>query len=524
MQTPGSEADAPLYQERLRQLAKVGFFLCGGFLLFRAVLMTAVGFYQYLLHPSMYWHIAATTVLAAMWSVLRVPDRPPRLVRAVENVGLLLLAGCFAAMESGAPAGTRPEHIAILSLTPFYVLRAAFIPSTARRTTLVTSLAAIPLAAMCLVIYREGCPFGCRGWVPMGTAVAWWVTMTAVCAAISSVIYGLRRDVRHALRLGQYTLQRKLGEGGMGVVYRAHHGMLRRPTAVKLLPPERAGADAVARFEREVQRTAQLTHPNTVTVFDYGRTPDGVFYYAMELLDGATLRQIVAATGPLPPARVVHVARQIAGSLREAHESGLVHRDIKPENIMLCQQGGTPDVAKVLDFGLVKSVRGDEPGVTHAGLVGTPRYLAPEVMTTPEAVDGRADIYALGAVMYYLLVGVDVFEGRTMMEVCAHHLNTPPVPPSTRLGRPLPEGLERLVLACLAKDAAQRPDAAGLLARLDTLAAEVGRWTEADARAWWTGPGAALVAASGDGEGTDIGQALTVALDSTRGRIELSAG
>src|SRR5687768_1040290 len=172
----------------------------------------------------------------------------------------------------------------------------------------------------------------------------WWVACMAITTATSKVIYGLRREIRDARRLGQYTLIEKLGEGGMGMVYRAAHAMLRRPCAVKLLPPERFDDQTLARFEREVQLTALLTHPNTVRIFDYGRTADRIFYYAMELLDGASLDEIVSATGPMPAARVIHLLEQCAGALQEAHTVGLIHRDVKPANILVAKQGGAADV------------------------------------------------------------------------------------------------------------------------------------------------------------------------------------
>jgi serine/threonine-protein kinase len=276
----------------------------------------------------------------------------------------------------------------------------------------------------------------------------------------------------------------------MGAVYRARHALLRRPTAIKLLPPEKAGQAALERFEREVQLTARLSHPNTVAVFDYGRTPDGVFYYAMEYLDGINLAALVRDDGPQPPARVVHVLRQVASALAEAHGIGLIHRDVKPENIILCERGGIPDVAKVVDFGLVRDLERTSDASRTGVVTGTPLYLAPEAIKAPDRVDGRADLYALGAVGYFMLTGTHVFTGATLVEVCSHHLHTAPVAPSERLGRPLPADVEALVLACLEKDPSRRPASAlGLRDRLGELAGTHPR-SEAAARAWWDGFGA----------------------------------
>ena len=273
----------------------------------------------------------------------------------------------------------------------------------------------------------------------------------------------------------------------MGVVYRARHALLRRPTAIKLLLPGRIGTTSLARFEREVQATAELTHPNTIRIHDYGRTADGTLYYVMELLHGADLGRIVGASGPQPPARVVHVLTQVAGALREAHDLKLIHRDIKPSNIMLCDQGGVPDVAKVVDFGLVKTLETDRDATltNPAAITGTPLYMAPEALTDPEALDGRSDLYSLGAVAYYLLTGTHVFGGNTLVEICAHHLHTRPEPIHARLGAPVPADLEALVLDCLAKERDKRPrDAHELLERL-TRCTSSGQWSEAEARAWW---------------------------------------
>lgn len=290
-----------------------------------------------------------------------------------------------------------------------------------------------------------------------------------------------------ASQLGQYTLEEVIGEGGMGTVYRARHAMLRRPTALKLLPQKKAGKSAVERFEREVRLTAQLTHPNTVTVYDYGRTPDGVFYYAMELLEGATLQAVVEATGPMPAARVAHILDQVAGALDEAHGVGLIHRDIKPANVMLCERGGLADVAKVLDFGLVKKVTtaGDVALTGANEVTGTPLYMSPEAIRSTADIGAAADIYSLGAVAYYLLTGKHVFVGKTSLEVCSQHLSSTPEPMSSRVDAEIPPQLERLVLDCLAKDPSDRPGSALEVQQRLRACADLGVWDRDRARQWW---------------------------------------
>jgi serine/threonine-protein kinase len=319
----------------------------------------------------------------------------------------------------------------------------------------------------------------------------WWVLATALSTGASVVIYGLRRRIHDAEQLGQYRLEEKIGEGGMGAVYRASHAFLRRPTAVKLLPPDRAGADNLRRFEQEVQLTASLTHPHTVTIFDYGHTSDGLFYYAMEYIDGLTLTDLVTRSGAQDEGRVVHLMRQAASALVEAHGIGLVHRDIKPGNIMvhlLHPHGGGEDFVKVLDFGLVKEVR-REGGIqltNEANLAGTPQYMAPESITSPDSVDGRADLYALGAVGYYLLTGTHVFTGESIVEVCGHHLHSDPEPLSSRLGKPVAPALEETVLSCLAKDPSRRPQTAWELEQRLADCAGIDPWTTEDAQRWWS--------------------------------------
>jgi CHASE1-domain containing sensor protein len=336
---------------------------------------------------------------------------------------------------------------------------------------------------------------------------------------------------RQAEKVGPYRLIARLGKGAMGVVWEARHALLRRPTAVKLLAPGVEGERALARFEREVQLTAGLTHPSTIAIYDYGRTADGVFYYAMELLHGINLGQLVAFDGPLPPRRVVHLLRQACGALTEAHAAGLIHRDIKPQNLMLCMYGGIPDFLKVLDFGLVKEI-GDvehaaegEPGGHDAALsqdgslLGTPLYMAPEGMSDPTKVDARTDLFALGAVGYFLLTGNSPFPGRTALDVFRLEREGPPPPLSTSAPNPVPEALERTLHRCLSFERGERPGSAEELDAMLEACAVVPPWSPADARAWWRerGPGALATAAAEHEEHEERGQFLMLSSD-YRGR------
>ncbi|MCH9652812.1 MAG: serine/threonine protein kinase [Planctomycetes bacterium] len=296
-----------------------------------------------------------------------------------------------------------------------------------------------------------------------------------------------RSAVIKAKQLGQYSLDEKLGEGGMGVVYRGHHAMLRRPTAIKLLNIEKTTDEAVARFEREVQMTSQLNHPNTIAIYDYGRTPEGVFYYAMELLEGIDLDDLVKKFGALPESRAIHLLKQIAGSLSEAHDRGVIHRDVKPANIFLTHRGGVYDFIKLLDFGLVKAVDGrEQASLTSANaMAGTPMYLSPEGINTPDKVDARSDLYAFGAVAFYLLTGTTVFDGDSVIEICMKHTREQPETPSKRLGKPVSEGLEQIIMQCLEKDPARRPESAGELVQQLSECQLDEKWTIQDAREWW---------------------------------------
>jgi serine/threonine protein kinase len=323
----------------------------------------------------------------------------------------------------------------------------------------------------------------------------------------------MREAVIEAGQLGQYALEKKIGEGGMGSVYRARHAMLRRPTAVKLLEPSKTTEVSVARFEREVQLTSQLNHPNTITIYDYGRTGEGVFYYAMEYLDGFSLDTLVKQFGPQPDGRVIHILTQVCGSLVEAHSAGLIHRDIKPANIMLTRRGGVCDYVKLLDFGLVKAVDSEKMRTLTAAdaITGTPLYITPETIEDSEGSDARSDLYSLGAVGYYLLTGKPVFDAGGIMEIMRAHVQTKPIAPSKRLARPMSSELEQLILRCLAKSPAERPQTAAEMALELARCVPVQPWGEGDAQRWWQQQQATLTASPGNEVTQDLRLASTMA-------------
>ncbi len=479
-----TEEGRAFLQERLTIWAKVGFF----FTFIPFVLEELLSLLEVETPPSASvrgLHLFVVGLWGGAWLALRRGAVPRAALDAIDAV--LVLVGCsvtalYIVVDDPFQSFT---YLPVTVVFIGSVGRAIFVPSPAGRTALVS----LGVAAFVQGVTARFAPTpDLARVIPIESLRVWSLILSAGAVALatvaSHVIYGLRQQVRQALQLGQYTLEEKLGEGGMGTVYRARHAMLRRPTAVKLLPPEKVGESSLERFEREVQLTALLSHPNTVAIFDYGRTPDGIFYYAMEYLEGVDLESLVRRHGPQPPARVVHILKQVCGSLGEAHARGLIHRDVKPANIILCERGGFPDVAKVVDFGLVKDLE-EGQGITQADtLTGTPLYLAPEAIRGEE-VDGRADLYALGGVGYFLLSGRNVFEGKTLVEICGHHLHAAPAPPSEHLDQAIPEKLEALILSCLAKDLEDRPDTASDLARALEACDDVETWTERQARAWW---------------------------------------
>ena len=296
----------------------------------------------------------------------------------------------------------------------------------------------------------------------------------------------LQSEVEELRELGQYTLVEKIGEGGMGKVYKARHAMLRRPTVIKLIREDKLDEKALERFEREVQLTSQLTHPNTISVYDYGHSPDGVFYYAMEYLSGITLDQLVRIEKRVPVDRVIYILQKICGSLSEAHKQGLIHRDIKPGNIMLCQRGGTYDFVKVLDFGLVRQILSDNHETNHQfGIMGTPGFIAPELLVLNRQVDARSDLYAVGALGFLMLTGQLVFSDKDVDTILHNIVNTEPPRPSEVTEVPIPEALDDLIHACLSRVPDERPASATELAEQLTRITLDTTWTEKEALSWW---------------------------------------
>jgi serine/threonine-protein kinase len=443
-----------------------------------------VGFRRSLGYIASWDIVVLTAIYSFYWLVARGRPRATPILLAADVAGSLAIGidNVFLMLgDLGTISGVFENLIGFICIL---LLRSLIVPSTVKRTLLCGLLMCGPTIL--------GVAFGSHrfddqalSWITMlGFSVNWSTIALIFSCVASAVLYGLRREVRDARRLGQYTLGEKLGEGGMGVVYRASHAMLRRPTAIKLLA--NGGGASLARFEQEVQLLAALNHPNIVTVHDYGRTAEGSFYYAMELLDGMDLEKLVAADGPQPPERVIHLVRQAARGLHEAHGVGLVHRDVKPANVFVCRWWGGPDAVKVLDFGLAKNNAEPPTSVTATNVVlGTPLYISPEALKVDAVVDVRSDIYSLGAVAYYMLTGEPVFAGGSVVEVCAQHLHAIPVAPSERLGRAVPADLELIVLRCLAKSPGERYPSAAELERALGACAVAAEWSADRARTWW---------------------------------------
>jgi eukaryotic-like serine/threonine-protein kinase len=496
--TPEEESRAFL-QERLALLNKL-LFWC--YVALTAFLAGSYGYYGRFpdtkdvvpLHQTSVWIaiVGGMTMQAILWRLVllrrRLTFEQLHAMDALFTIGANVIVAICALLAFDR----RQSAYTSLIYTCWTVLvRALVVPSTARRTAVVTIFALLPMGiagAIIAQLHDTSWGAGAKD-VPTAGLLVGYLQIATVAVLLSAsgsrIIYGLRQKISAAQQLGQYTLGRKIGQGGMGAVYLAHHVMLRRPTAVKLLPPATVGHDQLLRFEREVHHMSQLTHPNTVAVYDYGRSPDGVFYYAMEYLGGGIdLENLVRKHGRQPAERVRLILLQVCGALQEAHDRGIVHRDIKPANIILCERGAMFDVAKVVDFGLVKEITADSGQSTQV-ILGTPAYLAPEAITDPSTIGAPADLYALGAVGFYLLAGRRVFEGATTVDLCLQHATKEPPKPS-ELGIEVAPALEAIVMQCLAKDPGDRHASAEQLADALRAVGPLPDWDEARATEWWS--------------------------------------
>lgn len=393
----------------------------------------------------------------------------------------------FAALhDATSVAAVRHQFTAAWCMLIF--IYGTFMPNTWTRAVAVTvSMASVPY--FIVVVQRQLFPdmVALLQADKVGAVIPFPVVTALIAAYAAHIIHAARREAFKARQFGQYRLLERLGGGGMGEVFRAEHMLLKRPCAIKLIKAaNEANATAIARFEKEVRTTAKLTHWNTVEIYDYGRTDDGTFYYVMELLPGLNLEDLVEKHGPLPPERAVHLLRQVCGALQEAHAHGLIHRDIKPANIFAAQRGGVYDVAKLLDFGLVKQ-RTDEPEGKMASrepVSGTPLYMSPEQAAAYGDVDGRADIYSLGAVAYYLLTGQPPFSGKNVLDILVAH-NTKEAPLPSGVNPAIPADVEQIVLKCLAKKPVDRfRDVASLMQALGGCSVASG-WGPEQAAGWW---------------------------------------
>jgi hypothetical protein len=426
----------------------------------------------------------------------------PRMIAAMAIVFEIASSYGIAAAELLQPLGLDFRNATWIGLSWVAVWTLLFtivVPSSPRRSVLAALAASSSVPVMAAVSFAVYPPPVLLNRGQFFFLFVFPYLLVVVMAYVGArVLFALGNEVRKARELGSYRLLERLGQGGMGEVWRARHRLLARPAAIKLIRPltgpSMMGSHAAKRFEREAQAIASLRSPNTVDLFDFGIADDGTFYYVMELLDGLDAERIVNTFGPMPAARVIHVIRQVCHSLSEAESISLVHRDIKPANVMLCRYGEDHDFVKVLDFGIVKAIH--EPGggedsptlaiVTADHVVqGTPAFMAPEQVLGGLPVDHRTDIYGIGCLAYWLLTGRLVFTGDTAMQLLIQHAQAAPEPPSARTELPIPSQLDAVVLMCLAKNPADRPQSARELAQRLAAVPGSGEWTPELARAWW---------------------------------------
>lgn len=437
--------------------------------------------------------LAVVLMAVAIAALQRYKLALPSTILAVGMLFEVAVAFCIALIETTMPFSPNQPVLGISSIGPWIVATGVFIPNRPA-WTLLTALAAASTWPLAYAINSTRLSFPP---VPFGQLMVWpfFNYLFGILAyLIGRRTYGMTIAAQTAVELGSYRLVAPIGEGGMGEVWRASHQMLARAAAIKLIRLQAVANSArqadlsAKRFQREANVIAGLQSPHTVYLYDFGISREGRFYYVMELLDGISLQTLVSTFGPQPASRVLPILIQICDSLEEAHRQGLVHRDLKPSNAMLCKVGLSYDFIKVLDFGLAKTVAGDDAVRTQLTMegvaTGTPGYISPEVAMGEAAIDGRADLYALGCVAYFLLTGTLVFTDPNPMTMALKHVQAEPDPPSQRTELPIPADVERIVMHCLAKSPADRPaSAADVAERL--AACTVSKWTSTDAERWW---------------------------------------
>ena len=450
-----------------------------------------------------HWLPGTIAISVALFLAVAVanPRLSPRAAAAIAIIFEVAASYGIAAAELLQPLDYLRDAtwIGLSWVTVWTLLFTIAVPSSPRRSLLAGLAASSSVPVMAAVSFAVYPPRALpEPWEFFIVFVFPYLVVVGMAYVGARVLFALGREVRKARELGSYRLLERLGQGGMGEVWRARHRLLARPAAIKLIRPPTAssiiGLEAVSRFEREAQAIASLRSPHTVELFDFGIADDGTFYYVMELLNGLDAERIVKKFGPMPAERVIHVIRQVCHSLSEAESLSLVHRDIKPANIVLCRYGEECDFVKVLDFGIVKAIHESTPAgeattgpalTAEHGVRGTPAFIAPEQVLGGLRVDHRADIYATGCLTYWLLTGQLVFTGGTPMEFFIQHTQATPQPPSARTELPIPKELDAIVLACLAKNPSDRPQTARELARRLEAVPVTCEWTADVARTWW---------------------------------------
>ena len=446
----------------------------------------------------------------------RLHHEPEKLL----DVGLVFMIATAALVGANNwwVAGATAPTMGVSWICVIVIFYPAIVPASIGKVLAASLIAASMDPAWYLIGLQRGVDYSLEGF-----QLLWAFMPNYICAFLAvvpaKVIRGLGRRVSRQRELGSYRLGELLGRGGMGEVYRATHRLLARPAAIKLIRPEalavHGSVEATVvgeRFKREAHAAANLRSPHTIELYDFGVTDEGNLYYVMEFLDGLNLEEMVERFGPLPEARVIHLLKQACLSLGEAHERALVHRDIKPSNLVASRMGLAVDFVKVLDFGLVKKTSGNGADQTHLTspnvTTGTPAFMAPEVALGNRPVDGRADLYALGCVGYWLLTGGTVFEAPTAVAMLMAHVQEEPTPPSRVAEMGVSPELDSVILACLAKDPADRPEDAAILYRRLSECPTEDPWNRDRAVGWWHLHLPDLFQVDSDGELTDSGRSL----------------